>query len=243
MKKTIGIYADTFNGKVGNTFAYMQFFSQFGYVRLISTTDNLENVVNEVDMLVLPGGADVDTSTYGGVPGVNDSRVNGHYEYLDLQLLPKFIEAKKPIFGICRGFQRLNTWFGGTLNQHVIGHHQGDNRERRPQEIQFVEEDAVWYVNTMHHQSINELGKGLQILAYSERDHDCYSNKNHRFPWRIFDKGGNIINRDETSVIVEAFKHEELPIYGVQFHPEEFNCRYSRILINQLLGINNEEKN
>ena len=214
MKKTIGIYADTFNGKVGQTFAYMQFFSQFGYVRMISTTDNLENIVNEVDMLILPGGADVDPATYDGIPGVNNSRTNGHYEYLDLQLIPKFIAAEKPIFGICRGFQRLNTWFGGTLNQHVIDHHQGENRERRSHEIQFVESDANYFVNTMHHQSIDLLGKDLEVFAYSERDYDCYSNENHMFKWREYNKQGGISSDDVVPVVIEAFKHKELPIAG-----------------------------
>jgi len=41
MKKTIGVYADTFNGKVGNSLAYMQYLSNFGYVQLINTTDNI----------------------------------------------------------------------------------------------------------------------------------------------------------------------------------------------------------
>ena len=99
MKKTIGIYADTFNGKIGQTFAYMQFFSQFGFVRMLSTLDNLQNIENEIDVLVLPGGADVDVATYNAIPGVMDSRTNQHYEFLDKVLLPKFIEANKPIIG------------------------------------------------------------------------------------------------------------------------------------------------
>jgi hypothetical protein len=83
MKKVIGVYADTFNGKVGQTFAYMQFLRQFGYVRMISTTDRLDNIVNEIDILV-PGGADVYVDNYDdAVPGVMDTRVNQHYEYLD----------------------------------------------------------------------------------------------------------------------------------------------------------------
>jgi putative glutamine amidotransferase len=100
MKKTIGIYADTFNGKVGQTFAYMQFFSQFGFVRMISTHENLDNIINEIDILVIPGGADVDATLYGEIPGVNDSRINQHYEYLDNLLIPQFIQANKPIIGI-----------------------------------------------------------------------------------------------------------------------------------------------
>ena len=98
--KVIGIYADTFNGKVGQTYAYMQFFSQFGYVRMISTSDKLDNIVNEVDALVVPGGADVDAPLYNAIPGVMDGRTNQHYEYLDKVLIEQFVNAGKPIIGI-----------------------------------------------------------------------------------------------------------------------------------------------
>lgn len=240
MKKTIGIYADTFNGKVGQSFPYMQFFNQFGYVRLISTSDNLENIVNEVDMLVLPGGADVDVSTYNAVPGIMDSRVNQHYEYLDKILIPQFINARKPIFGICRGMQRLNTWFNGTLNQHILGHHQGENRESARQEMQFPYIDSKYYINSMHHQSIDILGENLELLCYSQRARNCYSSERNIQEWRTYnDKTGVVIsNGEQFPIIIEGFKHNELPIVGLQYHPEEINCDYAKVLINQLL--NNE---
>jgi len=234
MKKTIGIYADSFNGKVGQTFPYMQFFSQFGYVRLISTTDNLENIVNEIDMLVLPGGADVDTSTYSSAPGTMDTRANQHYEYLDRILLPKFIEANKPIFGICRGMQRLNTWFGGTLNQHILGHHQGDKREETKQEMQFESNDDRWFINSMHHQSVNLLGENLDVLCYSQRYDNCYSNDNHIRNWNIYGKNGHI-NRKLVPIIIEGFQHRTLKIAGLQYHPEEMNCPFAKQIINTLL--------
>jgi len=38
-------------------------------------------------MLVIPGGADVNPMRYNAVPGVMDSRINIHYEYLELTLI------------------------------------------------------------------------------------------------------------------------------------------------------------
>jgi hypothetical protein len=55
---------------------------------MISTTDRLDNIVNEIDILV-PGGADVYVDNYDAVPGVMDTRVNQHYEYLDKVLIPR----------------------------------------------------------------------------------------------------------------------------------------------------------
>ena len=235
MKKTIGIYADTFNGKVGQSFAYMQFFSQFGFVRMLSTLDNLENIENEIDVLVLPGGADVDVSTYDAIPGVMDSRSNQHYEYLDKILLPKFIEAKKPIVGVCRGMQRLNTWFGGTLNQHIVGHQQGDDRTATKQPLQFVNEEEQIFINSMHHQSVCELGLGLEVLGYSPSYVGCYSKFNNIFTWREYDKTNKITQRQERPVTIEVIKHEFLPIIGFQYHPEEFNCDYAVKQIKKLI--------
>jgi len=236
MKKTIGIYADAFNGKVGQSFAYMQFFSQFGFVRMLSTLDNLENIQNEIDVLVLPGGADVDVSTYNAIPGVMDSRSNQHYEYLDKILLPKFIEANKPIIGICRGMQRLNTWFGGTLNQHIIGHQQGDDRTATRQPLQFVNDEEQIFINSMHHQSVLELGIGLEVLAYSPCYIGCYSAFNSVFTWREYDKNFKITSRNDRPITIEVIKHEVLPIIGFQYHPEEFNCDYAVKQIKKLIN-------
>ncbi len=235
MKKTIGIYADTFNGKIGQTFAYMQFFSQFGFVRLLSTLDNLQNIENEIDVLVLPGGADVDVATYNAIPGVMDSRTNQHYEFLDKVLLPKFIEANKPIIGICRGLQRLNTWFGGTLNQHIIGHQQGEDRTATKQPLQFLNEEEQIFVNSMHHQSIDELGKGFEIIGYTPSYVGCYSNFTTILPWREYDKNQNVTKRVERPITIEIIKHSELPILAFQYHPEEFNCSYAVSQIKKLI--------
>jgi len=233
--KIIGVYADCSDNKVGQTFPYMQFLSQFGNVRLISTLDNLDNIENEVDMLVLPGGADVHVQTYGEAPGVMTGRGNQHYEYLDDMLLPKFIRAGKPIVGICRGMQRLNTWFGGTLNQHIVGHQQGGSRSSTDQEIQFIDNDGFHFVNSMHHQSVKKLGDDLEVIAYSQVYEGCYSDSNNLSTWREFDKNGIVKSTSVAHTVVEIFKHTVLPIWGFQYHPEEFNCDVAKNIINDLL--------
>jgi len=234
--KIIGIYADAFNGKVGQTLPYMQFFSQFGYVRLISTLDNLDNIVNEIDMLVTPGGSDLTSSLYGKAPGAMDGRANQHYEYLDALLLPAFITAKKPIVGICRGMQSINSFLGGKLNQHIVGHQQENDRASTRQKLQFTDSEEEYYINSMHHQSVEVLGKGLQLVAYSQQFRGCYSSEDIKMTWRTYDpKTGNISERVETPITVEAFVHEKLPILGVQWHPEEFNCEFTVKEIKKLL--------
>lgn len=224
MKKTIGLYADVASGRVGQTAAYMQYLSQFGFIRMITPLDNLEEVAKSIDMLVLPGGSDVDSIKYDSPPGIMDGRVNQHYEYLDAKLLPLVIAQKKPILGICRGMQALNIHFGGTMHQHVIGHHQGENRVATKQEIQFEKGGKPYFVNSMHHQSLDKLGDGFEMLAYSMCFKGCYSDKNLVRNWSYTDDK-NKTSFKETYVIVEMIKHSNLPILGVQWHPEEFNCQ------------------
>jgi len=235
MKKIIGIYADAFNGKIGQTLPYMQFFSQFGYVRLISTLDNLENIENEIDILVSPGGSDLDSSLYGKAPGAMEGRANQHYEYLDSILLPKFLNTQKPIIGICRGMQSINCFLGGTLNQHIIGHQQGDERSATKQKLQFTNSDKEYYINSMHHQSVQNLADGLELIAYSQQFRGCYSSEEIIKTWRYFNQEGNIDNTIKIPITIEAFIGKDLPILGVQWHPEEFNCEWTVNEIKKLL--------
>ena len=244
--KVIGIYADTFNVKVGQTYAYMQFFSQFGYVRMISTSDRLDNIVNEVDALVVPGGADVDSPLYNAVPGVMDGRTNQHYEYLDKVLIQQFVDARKPIIGICRGMQRLNVFFGGTLEQHITGHQQGENRVRTDQTVYLRNNSSGLFggidgntlkeieVNSMHHQCVGVVGNGFEVIGYSDLFVGHYIEEPHVYNREIQPKGGKKTVIDRYGV-PEVMVHTSLPIVAFQYHPEEFNCPYAVSLINEIL--------
>lgn len=150
------------------------------------------------DGLLLCGGMDIHPSHYGeevnGSVDMEEARDNSEFP-----LAKAFIEAGKPVFGICRGFQLLNIYFGGSLIQHL------DNAEfHRTTEEEKVHlvtaEDGSFFaetfgkefsVNSYHHQAVNKLGEGLKITLRSKEDG-----------------------------VVEGFDHESLPIFGVQFHPE-----------------------
>jgi putative glutamine amidotransferase len=98
-----------------------------------------------------------------------------------LRLAGAMIEARRPVFGICRGLQELNVLFGGSLAADVgaAGHHCGA-REPDLTEL-FSHHHAVEVahggllaermgqgrhrVNSVHHQGIDRLGCGLTIEA------------------------------------------------------------------------------
>jgi gamma-glutamyl-gamma-aminobutyrate hydrolase PuuD len=155
---------------------------------MISTTDRLDNIVNEIDILIVPG-----VLTYMLITmmlyQVMDTRVNQHYEYLDKVLIPQFVDAGKPIVGICRGLQRLNVlwWY---IASTCCGHQQGEDRTRTKQVLQLVNSDVnLTYVNSMHHQAIDTLGEGFEVLGYTNAYQGCYAPYNNIQPGKLYDKG------------------------------------------------------
>ena len=79
----------------------------------------LSDYARHLDGLMLQGGADVSPLTYGEEPLKRDwsgDRMRDEYE---IELLHEFIEAGKPVLGICRGAQLINVAYGGTLYQDI----------------------------------------------------------------------------------------------------------------------------
>jgi len=209
IKKHIGIPAYLSSGMFGMNEAYMQYLSEFGGVHLITPDDG---VLEKLDLLILPGGRDIDTMRYNQKPGYTLGNPNPWFEWFDTVMLPRYIKAGVPIFGICRGLQTLNIHFGGTLEQNIIDHPTSGARDElvhtvmHPSQKKSGNKDME--VNSLHHQSVAILGENLQVLLVSDEDHQ-----------------------------VEAIRHLTLPISAVQWHPEEIRDDYSNKEITRLLNI------
>ncbi len=80
-----------------------------------------EAAFEAMDGLLLPGGADLDPSLYGEEPHPA-AAVEGARDDLELEAWRAAREQGVPIFGVCRGFQAINVFSGGSLVQHVEGH-------------------------------------------------------------------------------------------------------------------------
>ena len=229
-KKVIGIYADSIGGEMKQTSPYINFIMNFGIPRLITQYDNPDKIVEECDMLLIPGGADVNPMRYNEIPHHNTGRCNIQYEYLDSIMIPTFINAKKPIAGICRGFQSLNVYFGGTLFQDIKGHNQTKGYGNRSDvKDDLWTKDKIYKINTIHHQAIKKLGDNLEAIGFSPVIEGCPSLQQPEFLTdKTYDKG-------RFTSFTEAFKHKSLPIVAFQYHPEEFNCEFAIKEINKIL--------
>ena len=145
----------------------------------------LADYARHLDGLVLQGGADVSPLSYGEQPLREDwagDRLRDEYE---IELVHEFIEAGKPVLGICRGLQVINVAMGGSLHQDIGSQveaaqaHVNDTYEKHQHEIRFEPGGrlAALYrgatrarVTSIHHQSVKALGKNLAVEAWSEPD-------------------------------------------------------------------------
>ena len=167
----------------------------------------LLDVVQQLDGLVLQGGADISPGLYGAKPWREHGDCDPLRDEYEMGLVRGVIEADKPVLGICRGAQLLNVYCGGTLVQDIpsqwpgaIAHVDLERYDTLTHEVHFVPgsrlSDIYGYapqrVNSIHHQCVGELGKSLVIEARSPID---------RVP--------------------EAIRHTAYPfVLGVQWHPE-----------------------
>ena len=84
---------------------------------------NYPDVTNEdYDGLLLCGGGDVDPSFYRE-KNIGSFDIDKDRDNAEIALIQRFVEQKKPIFGICRGHQIINVYFGGSLHQHLDSSH------------------------------------------------------------------------------------------------------------------------
>ena len=74
-----------------------------------------------MDGLLLSGGADIDPARYGA-PDLGSVSIERERDELEAAAWAAAETRALPVFGICRGFQAINVFAGGTLLQDVPGH-------------------------------------------------------------------------------------------------------------------------
>ena len=101
-----------------------------------------------------------------------------------MSMVDRMIDAQKPVFGICRGFQEINVALGGTLRRDtsasndLIRHHAPDGvafdamfEHRHPVDLAEGGILAAAYtksalvVNSVHYQGIGRLAESLSVEA------------------------------------------------------------------------------
>ena len=177
-------------------------------------TFNIETIkrqVEAVDGIIIQGGLDVDPSLYheerSPLLGETDIQTDNFL----MEVIKQASLRKIPILGICRGFQILNVYYGGSLYQDlsevgieniihrqdvdtICQYHHSIKIEPNSRLAKMFPNNDTLYVNSFHHQAIKKVANNFVVDA---RANDS---------------------------IVEAFhlNSDEQWIFGVQFHPEQF---------------------
>ncbi|MCH2021844.1 MAG: gamma-glutamyl-gamma-aminobutyrate hydrolase family protein [Saprospiraceae bacterium] len=177
------------------------------------TNKNERNAfLNQMDAFVFQGGNDIAPEMYGESP-INNGQWKGdpYRDEYELEIMDFAIKNNFPVFGICRGMQLLNVYFGGNLYQDIITqkpnailHRDANKYDQLIHSIDIQEHSILFkltktnkaYVNSVHHQGVKDVGKDISVLA------NCTDDQ-----------------------IVETIQWNGAPegkVIGVQWHPEFF---------------------
>jgi len=177
---------------------------------IIPVSSDLEKTKKLIDLcdgLLFPGGEDIDPSYYGENPHPNLGEIRPEVDEFLFHSLLYALEQRKPALGICKGMQMMVVASGGSLYQDIYSqreeetflHCQSGRRTYGVHQVQIDKDSRLFQIleteqiatNSMHHQSVRTLGKGLHLSAHTEDG------------------------------IVEAVESLDGRLIGVQWHPEE----------------------
>ncbi|WP_334134019.1 gamma-glutamyl-gamma-aminobutyrate hydrolase family protein [Tepidimonas sp.] len=166
----------------------------------------LRDYAQYLDGLILQGGADISPRAYGEAPLKPEWSGDAVRDAYELELVHEFLEAGKPILGICRGMQLINVAFGGSLYQDIATlvpgaiAHETPHYDRHRHEVTLA--PGGWLqrwngslpgrqVASIHHQAVKRLGRDLVVEATAPDG------------------------------VIEAIRYQGRGfVFGVQWHPE-----------------------
>jgi len=144
--------------------------------------ETLRAIYERVDGVLLTGGGDVAPNEYGAGDEIPLRSVNHDRDATEMTVTKWAVEDDKPLLGICRGVQVMNVALGGTLYRdlalefgnsvdHDMGGKNARNYNAHTVNVQSDSKLAGLLgttqpaVNSLHHQAIRDLGKGLVPVA------------------------------------------------------------------------------
>ncbi len=138
--------------------------------------------IRNLDGLLLTGGNDVFAGAYGETPLSDQWQHDAPRTLFEIELIHQALEQKKPILGICRGFQMLNVALGGSLYQDIASQrpdslqHRSLNKPVWNDHPVRIQQGSLLHrvlgrsecrVNTSHHQAVKQPASSLTPVAWA----------------------------------------------------------------------------
>ena len=136
-----------------------------------------------LDGILLTGGGDVDPARFGEARHPTVADVSDARDRLEIEVTERAMHDGRPLLAICRGVQVLNVALGGSLHQDIatdvggaIAHTQTAPRDQPTHPVKVMGEGTRLgatlgapdiEVNSMHHQALKRLGRGLRDVAWA----------------------------------------------------------------------------
>ena len=149
-------------------------------ISLQSSPGELEQIARSLDAFVLPGSpADVNPRKFGEPPHEKCGKADVRREATDSALLRHALPAGKPVLAICYGIQSMNVHLGGSLIQDIpselrrsLVHSSPVDSRDATHQVNLTGSGLTELaggpratVNSVHHQSVGRLGRGLRVVA------------------------------------------------------------------------------
>lgn len=157
---------------------------------------DLSPYVTDLDCVILSGGDDL---------GITPER-----DLTERKLIEICTQKKIPIFGVCRGMQLINDYFGGNLTTDSKSKHIGNFHPLTITNSEFssILGSSTLSVNSYHKNLLNISNLGNDLLPFAK------------------------VDADDT---IEGFFHKQYPIVGVMWHPERENKSHDKTLLQNLV--------
>jgi len=167
---------------------YMRGLEEAGAVPVILPLTVSETVLKKTsdifDGFLFTGGHDMNPALYKQEKTARCGEICEERDRMETYIFHEAVlNQNKPALGICRGIQFFNVMLGGTLYQDIpaelpsaITHVKGPPYDVPAHTVRILPESPLYEiigkehleVNSYHHQGINRIAKGLEIMALAD---------------------------------------------------------------------------
>jgi gamma-glutamyl-gamma-aminobutyrate hydrolase PuuD len=168
---------------------------------------DISKSIEGVDAVVFWGGTDIHPSLYNEELNIHSQASKSGPSKRDLfewQAMNYCKLNKIPMIGVCRGAQLMTAFVGGTLIQHVNGHHN--------EHTMTTDQGEVLSTTSCHHQMMYPFGVEHKMLAWSTQSRSTvYLNGENKSIDKMYLKG---------VVEPEVVYYPQVRGLAIQGHPE-----------------------